>query len=526
MANYLQNSVDFLEDEQFVSPPSQTLICPICQELFKNPIITKECSHSFCSTCIVQMTTDFCPLCRHKLDLSQTHYNLALDQIVKEQQVYCQNRPQGCKSILTWGNRTEHQSFCEYSKVKCPHQQHGCPYKGMRREMSQHLIICPFEQFKDFIYETKTQMSLLTQQVEAQTEEIKLLKHKLDSIQTGAIIPTNDNNNTSNNNNNNNNNPNNNRQLSVSDLKNEKSKTPWDRYNLESLDVHSNLVGHKRGVTSLAYCEKTNTLYSGSHDTTIRVWHLDPDIDDFQCVKKLEGHKFTVWALCVTKDGQYLFSGSSDGTIIQWKTDTYSTKILKAHTGKVYCLEITTNMFFSAGQDRNIIVWDLVTCDQITVLRGNTDTIWSLYIYSNCLYSGSDDGKIMIWDLNSFDLKSTIEQQSKILSLAVGKNRICIGTNDCLIKIWDKESRELIDTLFEHKWEVWQVWVVDGLLFTGSFDHTIKVWDLETLVCLKTLSAHKGYIHALTGNSSHLFSGSGDKTIKVWDFFPKSSDSK
>lgn len=104
-------------------------------------------------------------------------------------------------------------------------------------------------------------------------------------------------------------------------LKSRMSNSAWDKDNLASLTFNSALghrspLGHKRGVTSLSYCEKSATLFSGSHDTVIKVWSLDKETDRFQCVRTLEGHKFTVWALCATKDGKYLFSGSSDGNII------------------------------------------------------------------------------------------------------------------------------------------------------------------------------------------------------------------
>lgn len=93
------------EEIAFVYPPSANLYCPICQELFKNPVITKgkplnpltkpasfwrrsvlhghsrtphplhtafpttqtECSHSFCQLCIFQIENSLCPLCRHKV---------------------------------------------------------------------------------------------------------------------------------------------------------------------------------------------------------------------------------------------------------------------------------------------------------------------------------------------------------------------------------------------------------------------------------------------------------------------------
>lgn len=65
-------ALDNMKDEEdqelcFVYPPSQNLFCPICMLLFKNPMITRECGHSFCSHCIQRIDPMNCPLCRTKV---------------------------------------------------------------------------------------------------------------------------------------------------------------------------------------------------------------------------------------------------------------------------------------------------------------------------------------------------------------------------------------------------------------------------------------------------------------------------
>jgi WD40 repeat protein len=76
------------------------------------------------------------------------------------------------------------------------------------------------------------------------------------------------------------------------------------------------LVGHTNSIFSLAV-GLDGKVYSGSQDTTIRVWSPD----DGAFLQTLEGHGNIVWALAVGIGGK-VFSGSDDQTIRVWSGDT------------------------------------------------------------------------------------------------------------------------------------------------------------------------------------------------------------
>lgn len=42
------------------------LNCPICFEMFKEPIIGGNCGHSFCNECVKGCNSNECPLCKEK----------------------------------------------------------------------------------------------------------------------------------------------------------------------------------------------------------------------------------------------------------------------------------------------------------------------------------------------------------------------------------------------------------------------------------------------------------------------------
>lgn len=59
----------------FVSKPSSSLYCAICQDLYNNPVLIPECGHCFCQSCILQSNSDLCPLCRVKINKSNLIVN-------------------------------------------------------------------------------------------------------------------------------------------------------------------------------------------------------------------------------------------------------------------------------------------------------------------------------------------------------------------------------------------------------------------------------------------------------------------
>ncbi|MEQ2186672.1 hypothetical protein GOODEAATRI_031057, partial [Goodea atripinnis] len=61
------------------------LSCPICCEIFKQPVVLK-CSHSFCRVCLQQFWSKKkakreCPICRRKCSLTEPTVSLALKNV-------------------------------------------------------------------------------------------------------------------------------------------------------------------------------------------------------------------------------------------------------------------------------------------------------------------------------------------------------------------------------------------------------------------------------------------------------------
>ncbi|XP_014832425.1 PREDICTED: nuclear factor 7, brain-like [Poecilia mexicana] len=102
------------------SRPDDVFCCPICQEIFKDPVIL-SCSHSFCKECLQKCwrrrTGRSCPVCRKRSASDAPPCNLALKNL--------------CESFLQQRNQKASEGLCslhsEKLKLFClDHQQPVC----------------------------------------------------------------------------------------------------------------------------------------------------------------------------------------------------------------------------------------------------------------------------------------------------------------------------------------------------------------------------------------------------------------
>jgi len=85
---------------------------------------------------------------------------------------------------------------------------------------------------------------------------------------------------------------------------------------------------HELPILCCAYNVERKELYSGSQDTSIRVW----DIETLKLVRKQTGHKGWVTSMVYSPNTKLLYSGSVDGTILVWNEKGITLQSLSTHS--------------------------------------------------------------------------------------------------------------------------------------------------------------------------------------------------
>ena len=106
-------------DYEFVEPPHSTFqtACPICRLILREPYQVTCCGTSFCHTCIQLLQADNrrCPTCRE--DNFEMFSNKGLKRSLKQLQVYCTHRKDGCQ----WeGELGELDNHLNAAREECP----------------------------------------------------------------------------------------------------------------------------------------------------------------------------------------------------------------------------------------------------------------------------------------------------------------------------------------------------------------------------------------------------------------------
>lgn len=224
------------------------------------------------------------------------------------------------------------------------------------------------------------------------------------------------------------------------------------------------ITGHVSNVCALEQSADNKRLYSGSWDSTARVWdisHINRDYDssreiELQILATLTNEN-AVWAIAPisgninAKGSGAVITGSADASIRVWVNGKMDVEVKKAHSGPVRGLAIleTSNTdghtqvkFASCGNDGLIIIWEysskLKECRSVGTLSGHTSFVYSITTITNgshCyLVSGSEDRTVRVWDWNKCQIVETIvlPMISVWCVAAYEDGFVCGGSDSCL----------------------------------------------------------------------------------------------
>ncbi|KAJ9267667.1 hypothetical protein DTO195F2_1 [Paecilomyces variotii] len=262
--------------------------------------------------------------------------------------------------------------------------------------------------------------------------------------------------------------------------------------------LQQTLEGHLGWIRTIAFSSCGLLLASGSHDNTIKLW----DAVTGALQKTFCGHSGSVWSVEFSPNGKLIVSGSVDSTVKLWDTATGFLKhTFKGHTHPVQAVAFSPDgkVLASGSHDKTIRLWDTTTGLLQRTLEDHLDLVRAI-AFSSCgrlLASGSHDSTIKLWDTSSGALKRTLTVEGPLqetldgcqgsvgaVAFSPDSRLLASGTHDSAIRLWDTTTGALRRTLEGHTFSVWTVaFSPDSqLLASGSFDSTAKLWDISTEV--------------------------------------------
>ncbi|XP_047330937.1 transducin beta-like protein 3 [Impatiens glandulifera] len=338
--------------------------------------------------------------------------------------------------------------------------------------------------------------------------------------------------------------------------------------------------GHKGVVSSVMFHPDHNKLmlFSGSDDSTIRVW----DLTKKKCISTLEKHFSTVTSLQISEDGWTLLSSGRDKVVNVWDLHDYSCKItvptyeaLEAvclvsssspfvswiHSKKSKTVKKKTNTsdvyFFTVGERGIVRLWNsegsvclfeqktsditAISQDDEDAKRGFTAAV--LLPQGQGLLCVTADQQFLFYSLTENDnafsdltlTKRLIGFNEEIVDmkfLGESEKFIAVATSVEQVRVYELASMSCSYVLSGHKDIVLCLDTCvtssgETLIVTGSKDNTVRLWEANTGNCIGVGAGHMGAVGAVAFSKKHrnfFISGSSDRTLKVWNLDGTSDD--
>ena len=96
---------------QLTSQDIKKLICPICLDMLKDPVLEK-CGHSYCKKCLVELLKNDkkCPQSRE--EINEFFPNLILKNLILKLNLQCED----CKETIHIKDKKKHEIICNFRK--------------------------------------------------------------------------------------------------------------------------------------------------------------------------------------------------------------------------------------------------------------------------------------------------------------------------------------------------------------------------------------------------------------------------
>ncbi|KAL9674094.1 hypothetical protein QQ045_030364 [Rhodiola kirilowii] len=293
----------------------------------------------------------------------------------------------------------------------------------------------------------------------------------------------------------------------------------------ESFTFLTQLDGHQKVVTAIAWPAGSDKLFTGSKDETVRIW----DCQSGKCenVANLGGE-----VGCMISEGPWIFVGLPN-FVKALNTVTSADQPLPGPVGQVYALVVGYDMLIAGTQDGTILAWRFNTAtncfEPAASLKGHSLAVVTLVVAANRLYSGSMDKTIRVWNLDSLQCIQTLtEHTSVVMSVLCWEQFLISCSLDKTVKIWVATESGNLEVTYTHT-EEHGVLTLCGMtdaeakpvLLCSCNDNTVRFYDLPSFTERGKIFSKEEVRTIQLGPGGLFFTGDGAGQLKIWKWLDK-----
>ena len=183
------------EDDRFENVVSKNFHCPICFNVFKDPVMCQRNQDNFCRPCITRHleNSERCPSCQDELTLETLNKApRILPDYLSELKIRCDYFHRGCREFVQLGNLERHVNDCGFTPVLCSNEK--CRHEINKRDRIHHETeVCEFRKVKCHnCFEIRKELNEMKMNLKTASEKIdKLEEIKVDLATVKDKLDTN-----------------------------------------------------------------------------------------------------------------------------------------------------------------------------------------------------------------------------------------------------------------------------------------------------------------------------------------------
>ncbi|TRY53738.1 hypothetical protein DNTS_017021 [Danionella cerebrum] len=284
------------------------------------------------------------------------------------------------------------------------------------------------------------------------------------------------------------------------------------------------LTEHCNEVWFCKFSNDGSKLASGSKDTTVIIWQVDPDTQQLKLLKTLEGHAYGVSYLAWSPDDAYLIACGPDDCSELWlwnvQTGELRTKMSQSHEDSLTSVAWNPDgkRFVTGGQRGQFY-----QCD----LEGNLLDSWE-GVRVQCLWCLSDGRTVLASDthqrIRGYNFEDLTDRNMyvdhiEVFVLSSVGSLMCPG-----VHLWDLQDRVLIRKYQGVTQGFYTIHSCFGgfnedFIASGSEDHKVYIWHKRSELPIAELTGHTRTVNCVSWNPALpglMASASDDGTLRIW----------
>jgi WD40 repeat protein len=276
-------------------------------------------------------------------------------------------------------------------------------------------------------------------------------------------------------------------------------------------------------IESLRAAKEMNRYLGVTSDTRLRVLTaLHQAVYNGKQVEQLQGHAGAVRSISFSPDSQTIATGSDDSTVKLWRRDGTLLATFK-EPRPVSSVTFSPDGKTLASASGETVKLRTANGQEILTLKGHQAAVTGVSFSQkgDLIASSSEDKTVKLWSAGDGKLLLTLNRHPDIIravSISPDGKTLAGASDDKTVKIWRLSDGKLLYTLYGHNDRIMGVtFSSDGqMLATASADSTARFWSKDAT--LLSILKHPEPVTSVSfsPDSKTIATGSAGGVVRLW----------